>query len=80
MGFGLSGAFFLAEIVPFVSRNCHFPGLFERVENTDNRSMKKIEKTTEQAQELRDDYAQEIVINYLLGLISRYDDRREYVD
>lgn len=42
--------------------------------------MKKIEKTTEQAQETRDDYAQEVVIRYLLGLIARYDDRREFVD
>ena len=64
----------------FMSRNCPFPGLFERVENKDNKSMKKNEMIIEQAQDMRDDYAQEIVIQYLLGLISRYDDRREYVD
>ena len=81
MGFGLSGAFlFLAVIGLLMSRNCPFSGLFERVENKDNKSMKKIEMTIKQAQDVRADYAQEIVIRYLLGLIARYDDRREYVD
>lgn len=54
--------------------------LFGMVENNHNRIMKKIEMTIEQAQDVRDDYAQDIVIRYLLCLIARYDDRREYVD
>ena len=54
--------------------------LFEMAENSHNKRMKQIELTIEQAQDMRDDYAQEIVIHYLLGLIARYDDRREYVD
>lgn len=71
---------FLAVIGLFMSRNCPMRDLFGMVENNHNRIMKKIEMTIEQAQDVRDDYAQEIVIRYLLCLIARYDDRREYVD
>lgn len=38
---------------------------------------KMIEKTE---QEMRDEEARELEINYLLGLLARYDDRHEYLD